>query len=214
MNQINLIPIKYKKRQQRRWYILFGSLGSIVVLIVLINLALIPVFGIKEAIKEQEILTEDLASAKILETKMIVEEVKVAKQKNSKAANELQELDVPAHITRLTMDSVVGSAPKGLRMNQVIMENKDQSIIIDGHAKDVNNVAQYIVQLYNTGQFDIVDYAISPKSDTTIPGWFDYNIRIKSKNSLSEEAAEETEEIEEIEEIEESEEEQGGGDIL
>lgn len=54
MNQINLVPVEYKKQQRRKWYVLFGALGGALVILILITLAFIPVFKIRSAKNLQE----------------------------------------------------------------------------------------------------------------------------------------------------------------
>lgn len=187
MNQINLVPIEYKKRHKRKWYILFGALGATTVAMVLMILAFILVLEINTAKQEQKRLIKALSTKDMLETRMILNETTMAQDRNSEAVKLLEELELPTHITRQTMDVILGSVPKGLRMNQIVMERINYNIIIDGHAHSITNVAQYIVQLNNTGQFDIVEYSANPNEDSKIEGWIDYNIRIKPKNLMTDE---------------------------
>ncbi len=194
MNQINLVPIAYKQKYKRKWYILFGVMGSAVTCMILVTLALIPTFQIKAAEREEEYLVAALATSEMQETREILNKTAEAEKRKEKAAKLIEELDAPTHITRQTMDVVVGSVPRGLRMNEVVMEKKDYNIIIDGQAHSITKVAQYIVQLYNTGQFDIVEYSANPNEDSKITGWIDYNIRIKPKNLMTEEEIRQAEE--------------------
>ena len=186
MNQINLVPIEYKKRYRRKWYILLGAVGGAVTCMVLITLALIPTFQIAAAEKEQERIAAELSTKEIVETKAVLAQIDEAHQRNDKAGKLLVELGDPTHITRQTMDTVVGNVPKGLRMNAVTMEHKDHTILIEGHARSITKVAQYVVQLYNTGQFDIIEYESKPNEGKDLIGWMDYNIKIKPNNLLTE----------------------------
>ena len=202
MNQINLVPIGYKQKYKRKWYILFGVMGSAIICMILVTLALIPSFQIRAAEREEEYLLEALATEQMQETRDILNKTEEAQRRKEKAAKLIEKLDGPTHITRQTMDIVVGSVPKGLRMNQVVMEKANHNIIIDGQAHSITKVAQYIVQLYNTGQFDIVEYSANPNEDSKVKGWIDYNIRIKPSNLMTEEEIRQAEESRKVAELE------------
>ena len=224
MNQINLVPVEYKKQQRRKWYVLFGALGGALVILILITLAFIPVFKIRSAKNLQEELTEELATKNMVETRMILDETEEAYISSNKASKLLEELDVPSHITRQTMDVVVGSVPRGLRMNEVRMDKDENGIVVAGYARSITKVGQYIVQLYNTEQFNIIEYTAGSIEESPVPGWMEYSITIqprffveaeeKAEAAAAEEESEEGEEGQESDEEDEEAEEEGADEVL
>lgn len=179
MNQINLVPTAYMERERRKWYTLFSVLAGLIVVSILIALALIPLFKISAAKQEQERLTAALAVDHMVETRMILDETEQASLKNTQANKLIEELDLPSHITRQTMDVVVGNVPKGLRMNVVRLDQKDKTIAIEGYGENAIKIIQYITQLHNTGQFNILEYETNQDEGSQIAGWLEYSIKIQ-----------------------------------
>lgn len=187
MDQLNLVPMGYKKRLKRKWYILFGSIGSVLACMTLITVAFIPVMKINAAKEVEAQLIQALETREIVETKEILAETEQAHLENAKVIKRLAGIDQSSHITRETLDVVLGNIPKGLRMNQVTMVNNDHTIALVGQAQNITKVAQYIVQLYNTGQFEILDYSANQNKDTTTIEWIDYAIKMIPKQFVKSE---------------------------
>lgn len=196
MNRINLVPIGYKKRHKRQWYILLSLMGSGAICVVLISLGLIPLLQINLAQQEQELILNQLEAKEIIEIKTILEQKKTAEVKYIKVVEFLEDLDGPTHIRRQTMDNILGSVPKGLRINEIKMKHQDGIVAINGQAHDITKVAQYIIQLNSTKQFEIMDYKIDQNSDFNVPGWMNYSIMMRVKNVLISEVEVEGEDYE------------------
>lgn len=206
MNGINLVPNQYNKAYYRRWFISLGIVGGILTIIILAFLAYIPVSKIKVEEKKLIELDTQLESEKLKEVKKVLEEFKNVEQEKSDIESTLQNLDIPSHVTRQTMDTIVGSAPKGLRIDEMIIENEGNAASIKGKAKNISNVAQYIVQLYDTGQFENMTYSANQSDDLKLGEWIEYSIHIQFKSLL--------EEIQDIKEQEQIQEEVGGEESL
>ena len=204
MNQINLLPLGYQKRQRRKYYLIIGALTSLIGSLTLMGLLLIPTLKIHAAQEEYEALSKVLASQEVLETRSLLKESIKAKEQNAKAAKILDELDQPNHISRQTMDVLTASVPKGLRINRMIMLKQDKSITIEGQAQEISQIAQYMVELSNTGQFEIIDYRATPNQESA---WTDYSLLIQPRNLIDPEERDEINRENYEDEFEEEEEE-------
>jgi len=211
MNNINLIPNQYKKSYSQKWFIGAGIGSAILCVIVLVFLAFIPINKIKEEENKQMVLEESLKDKKFEQVESIMKEVNAIESEKEEMLLTLKEIDVPTPITRETMDIIVESAPKDLRMSTISIESSENLIHIEGKAKHAKNVAEYIILLHNTKQFQHTSYMIEQKNKAEQGDWIEYSIEIqdhvlieKMKEKEVQKSSKEQQELDEM----------GGEDIL
>jgi len=179
MNNINLVPNQYKKAYSQKWVVVLGMIGFIFCVMGLVFLAFIPINQIKEEENKQIALEERLKSEEIQQVQRVINEVNEIVNKKEKALLILDEIDTPSPITRRTMDIIVESAPRNLRISTMKIQKSDNTIHISGKAKQSENVAEYIILLHNTKQFEKINYIIEQKNKTEQGDWIEYSIEMQ-----------------------------------
>lgn len=220
MNNINLVPESYERSLRRKWYVGFGVAGGIIVFVTLITLALIPGYKIDAENQERRRLENKLLNPELIEVQEVLEEIEWLEGSRGYVQDMIDELNVPSHITRQTMDMVATNIPKGLTFNELNINPSDNSIIIAGMADSTTKVADYIMKLHNTDSFGEITYAYNETSDAELENldWVDFNmqIQISEEEELDEDGevieGEETEEDIESEESEEDETDEDAGE--
>jgi len=211
MNNINLVPNKYKKSYSQKWFIALGGVGAIVCIGALVFLAFIPINKIKQEESKQIALEERLKSETIQEVKNVINQVNAKENEKEKTLLMLKEINLPSPITKKSMDVIVESAPKDFRMSKIKLTNLDSKIDITGKTKNVTNVAEYIILLHNTKQFQQINYTVEKKEDPELAGWMDYHIEMQDRTLIEKQKDLENQvNIEDEQELEET----GGEDIL
>lgn len=181
VNEINLVPVQYKKSLKRKWYILGSVVGGILVIILLGSLAYMPSHQMILAQKEQEDLDMKLKSELLLDLQNIIQETQVLQKEKSDIELNLEQMDIPSHISRTTIDIVVGNTPSGIRINEIIMDRLSNTADVRGRAENITNVAQYMVALYKTNQFENITYTTSQDKSSDANWQVAYNIQIQFK---------------------------------
>lgn len=206
MNNINLVPNQYKKAFNRKWFVALGIVGVVGCLILLAFLAFIPVNKIREEKNREIILDKALSSQQIERVKNVINQVNAKENEKEKMLLTLKTINSPSLITKKSLDIIVESAPKGLRMGRLEMKNLDSKTYITGKARNATNISQYIILLHNTNQFQQISYTIEQKDKPELEGWIDYHIEIqdhmlveKNKDLEAEQGIEDEQEPEEIE---------------
>lgn len=182
MNHINLVPIEYKKTLKRKRYIGFGVIMGIISIMGLLFLTFLPMHYIEIQQNEQVILDQMLTHKNLEPAITVMEAIKESKEEQLNAQLILDQIDFTSHITRTTMDIIVGSAPKGLRINELTIEGAQNIMNIKGNALDVKTIVAYIVALYYTEQFENIVYTTHYNKSLQTEGWIDYNLEIKLKS--------------------------------
>lgn len=186
MNNINLVPSQYKKAYSRKWFIIFGILGVVCCIMILIFLSFIPINKIKKEENRQISLEKSLKSKEIEGIKNIINEINIKESEKQKLVSILNDIGIHSSVTKQTMDIIVGNAPKGLRMNTINIKNLDKTIYITGKAKHSKNIVEYIILLYNTNQFQHISYRTKQQDKTEEEEWVEYSIEIQGHNVTKE----------------------------
>lgn len=205
MNGINLVPNHYNKAYQRKWIIGLGTFGILLVTTVLIILAFIPINQIKQEEQRSVELDRKLTGEALEEVKMILQDIQNMNIEKDTIEQTLQSIDTPEYITRKTMDIIVNGAPDGFRMNEILMQSTEGTINIKGQAKQIKNVAEYIVYLHSIGQFENITYSTQRHEELGLEQPFEYNIQFQIKSLQTE--------SNKVEQSEETSEESGGEEL-
>lgn len=191
MNNINLVPIEYEKSFKRKWYVGLGVSAGVIGIVSLMVVAFIPIQQIKMEQEKQAILDQKINREELEIVKAIAEEIKQNQAEKTKAESMVEQINLPSYVTRETMDILVAGAPKGLKMDSLTVGGSEDRIAINGNAEHVTKVVEYIVRLHRTKEFENITYTTNQSGNTELEGWIAYNIDIKLKSLLEEEAIEE-----------------------
>lgn len=209
MNNINLVPNQYEKSYSQKWIIITGIAGAALAVVLLVFAAFIPIYKIREEEDRKMALQRSLESSALAQVEEVMDEVELKESEKATLLASLEEIDLPTPVSRQTMDVIVGSAPKGLRMNTVDVSNLDNTITISGMAQHTEKIAEYIILLYNTKRFENISYTTKYEDTSKTGEWVEYDINIQGY--IAEEVTEDPETEGDIEGETESEETEGEG---